>query len=124
MSAESDDDRRDAFRIDSNAMLEFRVVTEEDLPEILDKLNDRRPDRFAMASGFVTTSMQMNRILRTVRGDHPELARYLQMLDHKLNYLATIFMAEDLGPDQHSTMAVNLSTHGMAFDSQIGRAHV
>lgn len=109
-------ERREFFRIEDQVTLSWRVVRDDaHLEEILAVMENQQPDRFVTAATFAANSLHMNRLLNTVRSSQPDLARYLQMLDEKLNQLAQLMVMEEGKVDQAPIRAVNLSAGGLAF---------
>ncbi|MCO6414256.1 MAG: PilZ domain-containing protein [Thiogranum sp.] len=112
------DERREYFRIDDEVVLEYRLISEDDVEPLVERIQARVPDRFTAASSFAATSRQMAHLMHKVQSQSPELARCLQAIDQKLNLLAQLFVTEEIHIEEQPTQEVNLSAGGIAFRSQ------
>lgn len=112
------DERREYFRIDDEVVLEYRLINEDEVEPLVERIQARVPDRFTAASSFAATSRQMAHLMHKVQSQSPELARCLQAIDQKLNLLAQLFVTEEIDIEEHPTQEVNLSAGGIAFRSQ------
>lgn len=111
-------ERREFFRIEDQVTLSWREVRDDThLEQILSIMENQTPDRFVTAATFAANSLHMNRLLNSIRSSQPDLSRYLQMLDDKLNQLAQLMVIEEGKVDQAPIRAVNLSAGGLAFFS-------
>ena len=110
----SGEDRREYFRVDDSVVLDYRVISEQELPVLAEQLRGR-PSRFTAAAEFAASSRQMNRLLHKIRRLSPDLVRYLEAVDSKLNTLARLFLMEELDPPQQSARKVSLSAGGIGF---------
>ena len=111
-------ERREYFRIEDQVLLEHRPIDEAELESLRLRLADRIPDRFTVAANFATHSRAMNRILHGFSARSPELARYLRIMDQKLNQLARLFVMEEMALGVESALRVNLSAGGMVFPAR------
>jgi len=114
----TEEERREYFRIEDQVLLEHRPISEAEIEPLRLRLADRIPDRFTVAANFATNSRTMNRILHGFSTRSPELARYLRMMDQKLNQLARLFVMEEMGLTVESALRVNLSAGGMVFPAR------
>jgi len=112
------DERREYFRITDEIALDYRLVKEEDVDQLMERLQSHLVDRFTAASSFAATTRQMAHVIHKVQTDTPELARCLQALDNKLNMIAQLFVSEEMGLDDQPSRQVNLSAGGVAFRAQ------
>ncbi|MGA7802987.1 MAG: PilZ domain-containing protein [Gammaproteobacteria bacterium] len=111
----TDGNRREYFRVDDSVVLDYRVISEQELPALVDDLRRRSPTRFTAAAEFAATSRHMNRLLHKIRRVSPDLVRYLEAVDGKLNTLARLFLLEELDPPQQTAREVSLSAGGIGF---------
>ena len=111
-------ERREYFRINDEVVLDYRLVNEADLDTLRETIESPVPDRFTTASSFAASSRQIAHAFHSVQNDSPEVARCLQALDHKLNTLAQLFVAEEIRLDERTAQDVNLSAGGLAFRAQ------
>jgi hypothetical protein len=112
------EERREFYRLDDEVLLDYRRLPEAELEGVRERLADRVPDGFTVAATFQTNSRIMNRMLQGFSASSPELARYLKMMDQKLNHLARLFVMEEMDADAHERVTVNLSAGGMTFPSR------
>lgn len=110
--AENPRERRHYYRINDRVHLRVRLLSEHEFQTL-----HRGPLGADEATGVSTElralTQQMAKTLATLRKSQPEVARYLEMLDKKIDLLARKVdkPAERLIPDT----PVNLGTGGMAF---------
>jgi len=109
------DERREYFRIEDEIALDYRQIDRDEADRLQDKIQSRVVDRFTAASSFAATTRQMTHVMHKVQSDSPELARCLQMLDHKLNMVAQLFVSEEMGLNEQPSREVSLSAGGVAF---------
>lgn len=111
-------ERREYFRINDEVVLDYRLVNDTGLDTLRDTIESPVPDRFTTASSFAASSRQIAHAFHSVQNDSPEVARCLQALDHKLNTLAQLFVAEEIRLNERTAQDVNLSAGGLAFRAQ------
>lgn len=112
-------ERREFFRLDDDVMLDFCRIEDEEVDTIREKIADRVADRFTVAATFATNSRTMSRILSGFSAGQPDLARYLKLMDQKLNHLARLFVMEEMNASEHAVTRVNLSAGGMVLPSAV-----
>ena len=109
------DERREFFRIEDEIALDYRVIDENEVNRLLEKIRSRLVDRFTAASSFAATTRQMMHVIHKVQTQSPELARCLTAIDQKLNMIAQLFVTEEMEQNQQPTREVSLSAGGVAF---------
>ncbi|VAW80767.1 hypothetical protein MNBD_GAMMA15-155 [hydrothermal vent metagenome] len=112
------DDRREYFRIDDEVALDYRLISDSEVDQLLGRIQSSLVDRFTAASSFAATTRQMKTVIHKVQTDTPELARCLQAIDQKLNMIAQLFVSEEIRENKQDTREVNLSAGGVAFCAQ------
>jgi PilZ domain len=112
------DERREYFRIDDEIALDYRLISEDEVNQLQERIQSRVVDRFTAASSFAATTRQMTHVMHKVQNDSAELARCLQALDQKLNMIAQLFVSEEMGLNEQPSREVNLSAGGVAFRAQ------
>lgn len=112
------DERREYFRIADEIALDYRPVKEQEVEQLMERMQSRLVDRFTAASSFAATTRQMAHVIHKVQTDSPELARCLQAIDQKLNMIAQLFVSEEMGLEDQPTRQVTLSAGGVAFHAQ------
>lgn len=112
------DERREYFRIADEIALDYRLLKDEEVDGLLERMRSRLVDRFTAASSFAATTRQMAHLIHKVQTQSPELARCLQAIDQKLNMIAQLFVSEQMALDDQPTREVSLSAGGVAFRAQ------
>jgi len=112
------DERREYFRIADEIALDYRLLKDEEVDGLLERMRSRLVDRFTAASSFAATTRQMAHLIHKVQTESPELARCLQAIDQKLNMIAQLFVSEQMALDDQPTREVSLSAGGLAFRAQ------
>lgn len=112
------DERREYFRIADEIALDYRLLKDEEVDGLLERMRSRLVDRFTAASSFAATTRQMAHLIHKVQTESPELARCLQAIDQKLNMIAQLFVSEQMALDEQPTREVSLSAGGVAFRAQ------
>ena len=115
---DSSEARREYFRIDDQVLLKVRAVDATEAAAIADRIADRVPDRFTVAANFAVNSRVMARMLHGFSSGSPDIARYLKLMDQKLNHLARLFVLEEVEGGDYPRLAVNISAGGLVFPSQ------
>ena len=112
------DERREYFRIDDEIALDYRLISDDEVDRLVEKIQSRQVDRFTAASSFAATTRQMTHVMHKVQSESAELARCLQAIDQKLNMVAQLFVTEEMELNEQPTREVNLSAGGVAFRAQ------
>ena len=112
------DERREYFRIEDEIALDYRVISQAEADQLLQRIRSRLVDRFTAASSFAATTRQMAHVIHKVQTESPELARCLQAIDNKLNMIAQLFVSEEMELNEQPTREVSLSAGGVAFRAQ------
>lgn len=112
------DERREYFRIEDEIALDYRLVNEGEVDQLVERMRSRLVDRFTAASSFAATSRQMAHVIHKVQTESPELARCLQALDNKLNMIAQLFVSEEMEINDQPSREVTLSAGGLDFRAQ------
>jgi c-di-GMP-binding flagellar brake protein YcgR len=112
------DERREYFRIEDEIALDYRMISDEEADQLVERMRSRLVDRFTAASSFAATTRQMAHVIHKVQTQSPELARCLQAIDQKLNMIAQLFVSEEMQLNEQPSREVNLSAGGVAFRAQ------
>ena len=108
-------ERREYFRIRDQVILEYRPLNAAEAAFMAEELQRDIPDRFTIAARCEANSRTMNRLSHTFVGKMPDLARYLKLLDDKLNYMARLFVMEAMDVTERIPQVVTLSGGGICF---------
>ncbi len=106
---------RAAFRIDDNVLLSIRIIPDDQLEEALKRFPEKLAELQALNS-FSDSTQVLTDQFALLRRRYPEVAKYLKILDDKINTLArrqfsTCSMIPDL-----SWYEVNISANGIRFN--------
>ncbi len=114
-------ENRCAFRIDDNILLSLRHIPDDHIKEVLKKY----PENYAelqLLNNFSDSSKVLTDQFALVRRRYPEIAKYLKILDDKVNTLARRqFASCSMIPDLN-WREVNISASGISlnYDEQLG----
>lgn len=108
-----EDDRREYFRIDDQVLLKLLPIDESHVADIAERIHGRVPDRFTVAANFAVNSRAMARLLHGFSSSSPDAARYMKLMDQKLNQLARLFVIEEVESDDYPLLNINLSAGGL-----------
>jgi c-di-GMP-binding flagellar brake protein YcgR len=115
MSEQTGDERREYFRIDDAVRLSIRKVPEEQIEELLQRLEYNIAGNFTVMSGLAAISAEMAVSMRRIEHESPDVAAYLKALDRKIEVLGRAFTAQESNLLDESAHPVNLSAGGMAM---------
>ncbi len=109
------EENRSAFRIDDNILLSLRIIPDEQIEDILKKYPENNAE-LQLLNSFSDSSKALTDQFVLLRRRNPEVAKYLKILDDKINTLARQqFTNCSMIPDLH-WHEVNISASGMRFD--------
>jgi len=105
-------ENRGAFRIDDNILLSLRKIPAERVQEILNKYPEYNAE-LQLLNNFTDSSKVLTDQFALLRRRYPEVAKYLQTLDEKINTLASMqFSSSSMIPDLN-WHEVNISASGL-----------
>lgn len=110
-------ERRRYFRIEDEIILVYRPVPLEEVPEP-EQFQSRFGDHLSLPSTLEYLSRESQVPLRLIQRDYPEVAKYLEILERKIQLLAQAFMISHHHLIDQPTCKVNLSASGIAFDAE------
>ncbi|MFP5505359.1 MAG: PilZ domain-containing protein [Gammaproteobacteria bacterium] len=114
----SAEERREYFRIDDRVLLNLRPITEAESAAVHERILERVADRFTVAANFAVNSRATARLLHGLSSSSPDAARYMKLLDQKLNQLARLFVLDEVERGDYPLLNVNLSAGGVVFPSR------
>ena len=107
-------ENRGAFRIDDNILLSLRHIPNDQIQEILKKFPEKNAE-LQMLNNFSDSSKALTDQFVLVRRRYPEVAKYLKILDDKINALARQqFSSCSMIPDLN-WHEVNISASGICL---------
>ncbi len=105
---------RGAFRIDDNILLSLRIIPENQLEDTLKRYPEKLSE-LQMLNSFSDSSKVLTNQFALVSRRYPEVAKYLKILDDKINTLARRqFNTCSVIPDLN-WYEVNISASGLRF---------
>lgn len=108
-------ENRKAFRVDDNIQLSLRLIPDDQIQEILKKYPENNAE-LQLLNNFSDSSKALTDQFALVRRRHPEIAKYLKILDDKINTLARRQFSEcSMIPDLN-WREVNISASGLRFN--------
>ncbi len=109
------EDRRRFFRIDDAVRLSYRVVSEAELVEGVQRLNQGLGGIYALMATLAGITQRMSVSLRRIEQHNVDVADYLRALDQKIDVLARAFVADESDLARQPAEPVNLSAGGLAI---------
>jgi len=108
-------ENRNAFRVDDNILLSLRLIPDDQIQEVLKKYPENNAE-LQLLNNFSDSSKVLIDQFALVRRRYPEVAKYLKILDDKINTLARRqFSACSTIPDLN-WQEVNISASGLRFN--------
>ncbi len=109
---DTSNENRSAFRINDNILLSLRVIPDDQIQEVLKKYPEYTAE-LQLLNNFSDSSKALTDQFALVRRRYPEIAKYLKILDDKINTLARRqFSSCSLIPDLN-WHEVNISASGI-----------
>jgi len=122
-------ERRRHDRIDDEIMMYWKVVKPEEIPDEISQdweaVPNEIPDEISnitesvaecsLSSQIKLLSSETSELLKRIGQANPLLAKYLTVLERKIDVLASAVVIQDDINQNHSTHYVNLSVSGVAF---------
>ncbi|NNJ72683.1 MAG: PilZ domain-containing protein [Enterobacterales bacterium] len=110
------DERRDYYRIEDTVGLSFETCTESELPSN-DEFLRMAPDEFQLINHLKNLDLENSKLLHTIQEESPDIARYLKLVNLKIEALAKNIITKGL-TDEIATTEVTLSAGGINLISQ------
>jgi len=115
--ADSNEKRR-FFRIDDYLYITCEKVDEEAFREAANRVVSGQSEQFLLISDLAAITSEMSVYLRKIESTDPDLSMYLKGLDKKIDLIGRAVMSEQLGINNSTVNAVNISASGMAIMMQ------
>ena len=110
-------ERRNYFRIDDFAILQYRVVSDEELRQGRHENEQLLIEKLTLKARFDTISRELLPLFRKIEAESPDIAQYLSSIDRKLNLLSEYYVEMAMGDMDSSPQRVNLGAGGVSFRS-------
>lgn len=114
-STQTNDDRREYFRVNDAVRLTLRRVSDDELPSLLNCLENNVSGSFTVMTSLAAISAEMAVSMRRIENRDPDVAAYLKALDRKIETLGRAFIASESDLVAEEASAVNLSAGGMGM---------
>jgi c-di-GMP-binding flagellar brake protein YcgR len=111
-------EQREYFRIDDVAIVQYRVVPDDEYRN-LGGVVAGISDKLTLKAKFDCMSRQLQPLYRTIVSSHPDLARYLSAIDQKLNMLTEQLVQDELDEVGNKPQHVNIGAGGMSFSTEL-----
>ncbi len=111
-------ERRRYFRLTDQVALKYQVLSEPEYADAVRGVTESRPGLMSLANTFAASTRQMAPVARGIRELHPDLCRYLGMVNEKLDMLARAMSLAESDMARWPTQSVCLSAGGIAFDAE------
>ena len=112
---QSDDERREYFRIDDAVRLSVKRIPDEELEERISRLEKNLSGGFSVMSSLASISAEMAASMHRVEQMDPDLACYLKAIDKKIEILGRAFLAQESDLSDEQATPVNLSAGGVSL---------
>lgn len=111
--AEDAMERRNFFRIDDSVSMSYQVVSEEELPDMID---DMEVDaNFTVMASIASINQSMAGILHRIEEEDHNVASYLKAINNKIDILGRALLFSDNDVTEQPARPVNISASGLAF---------
>lgn len=110
-------ERREYFRIDDEAILDFRLLSEEECQLLEKQKSPMDMDKFSIKAKLENITREVQPILRSIEESNPKLAIYLTLIDRKIDLLSNAIIEDEVNELGYKSQKVNLSTGGLSFNS-------
>lgn len=109
------DDRREYFRVNDTVRVSLRVVPEDQLDRLDERLEQIANGGFTVMSSLAAISSEMAVSMRRIEHSEPDIATYLKALDRKIEVLGRAMIAGETGLIEEPAHPVNLSAGGIGI---------
>ncbi|WP_432695371.1 PilZ domain-containing protein [Marinobacterium sp. YM272] len=110
-----DQERRQYYRIDKPVVLDYKVVSQEDVA------GSSQPHQFNVSPYFLLQSQlaeidsESQHLIYKIGESTPHLASYLQQLNKKVDLIARTIAGSELDLESSQLQTINLSEGGLSF---------
>lgn len=118
-----DKERRTHFRLPNNVLIEYRLVNDEELRQFLSDEGNIRTDEIDLTYQLDQISRQLTPLLINIRQESPAVSQYLDLLNKKVDMLASMLSFEKFKMDADQgifeiTETLDISEGGLSFYSR------
>ncbi len=116
MLHQDNDERRHYFRIDDELTLAWRTVDAGTLEALLGRAHANLTSGFGYGAALAELGQETRALALQLRGEHPLMVRYLELIERKLDLVANALLLREIGDDELRPHRVNLGVGGLEFD--------
>ena len=114
---DSKTERRECYRIDDNAIFQYRMLAEEESEIIKERGISLALDNFSIYAKLDHITHEARPLLRAIETKDSKLAAYLALIDEKIELLSRTALENDIYEVGSETQEINLSTGGLSFEA-------
>jgi len=109
------DDRREYFRVNDSIRVNLRVVPEDQIDKLHERLDQAAASSFTVMSSMAAISAEMAVSMRRIEQSDPDVATYLKALERKIDVLGRAIAGQESQLTDAPAYPVNLSAGGMGI---------
>lgn len=114
---DSKTERREYYRVDDNAIFQYRMLPEEEVKIIKERGVPLELDNFSIYAKLDHITHEARPLLKAIEVKDSKLAAYLALIDKKLELLSRISLENDIYEVGGEAQEINLSTGGLSFEA-------
>jgi len=118
MNSNTNDERREFFRIDDEIYLEVHVINNDEYDKAPEFLANLENDSFSLSADFATLNNNIHPILNNIKQTHPDIAQYLEIINKKIDSLGEHLLQTAINYDENKRITANLSASGIMFETK------
>ncbi|MEL0069102.1 MAG: hypothetical protein VW874_12650, partial [Gammaproteobacteria bacterium] len=111
------DERRDYYRINDTVGLRVEPTTQEQIPAMED-FTEQSADEFRLINHLSRIDLENSTLLHNIQDTNPDIARYLKLINIKIEAIAKQIVAMGL-TDEVKPTDITLSAGGISYRSNI-----
>ena len=111
------DERRDYYRINDTVGLRVEPTTQEQIPAMED-FTEQSADEFRLINHLSRIDLENSTLLHNIQDTNPDIARYLKLINIKIEAIAKQIVAMGL-TDEVKPTDITLSAGGISFKGNI-----
>jgi len=119
-----DKERRDYFRLHNNVLVEYRAATASEVKRFVSNEENIKADEVDVTYLLDKISRQLSPVLLNIRQESPAIAQYLELLNQKIDLVASMQAFERIRNDTSKTLesalTQDISEGGLSFQSAHG----
>jgi len=113
----AEDERRDYYRINDTVGLRVEPTNQEQIPAMED-FTEQSADEFRLINHLSRIDLENSTLLHNIQDTNPDIARYLKLINIKIEAIAKQIVAMGL-TDEVKPTDITLSAGGISYKSNI-----